>query len=480
MSVTDWTKPVPLKDFRDDVMAAHVNEIRNAINAIEDGTNPVGGSVSAIIRAALEAGSDPSAENPYLTRNYADARYMGLECITDLDLNSHNIVNLSNIAMAGTIDISGITIAKNIEGNFVFVDASGEYTFKDLGHWVGLATSDLNMNSFAIYDVASLDMGGNNILNTGAIDMTSTSAIDWIGGTTPVLLSSIYSFDGSLTFYDTVAGTKTLAQLAESGGTVIEAAIDTGTFVADSFDLTSGYGCVWNYNIRKTDETALRTGTVRACWNHGGSSIELPSIKYNSGSGYYKATTCALTYSGHDWYELMIFNGCVFIKDSTDLFRVGVPSSSPYPEPQDLFATTDMDINGGSDVDLLLIISSGYYQTLLCSSLNTANIITLLSGVGITPSLTIYSLFTYTSPGYDYEFHYEKITETTANLWGGDGCGGERSTVVVQQYEYDSDATRDIGTVGVDLSVDVNSGNLRLMATGASDGWIFKAVRTVL
>lgn len=188
MAKTIWTNPQILTDHVDWVLGQHINEIRRAVNSLEDGENIPAISHKNLLditaidhhnnsndpssnqKAAMNASEDPSSTNPYLTKS---------------------------------------------EGDSTYVSSGG-------------ATEDL-------------DMAGHNIMNAGDVDISADSSINFLSGTTPVVSGSIRQESGELHFTDQISGDVSLSDLTVIGALKAEDITDQVNYPNDTFTCSVPY-----------------------------------------------------------------------------------------------------------------------------------------------------------------------------------------------------------------------------------------------
>jgi len=174
--------------------------------------------------------------------------------------------------------------------------------------------------------------------------------------------------------------------------------------------------------------------------SYSGSAADVPpSVFYNPATGRYSATCCALSWSGRDYNEhpaeeaeggFSLYLGDVEIEN--DLTLVGSPGANRYQEPQELFAVTNLGIDGGADIDAILARNPGpVYMTVLCAADRTEEILPYIPE-GVTVDLVVKSVFTSRGAGRDYEFNPAALAAAGVALWGGDGAGGMRGAETVR------------------------------------------------
>lgn len=162
------------------------------------------------------------------------------------------------------------------------------------------------------------------------------------------------------------------------------------------------------------------------------SSITYPSLTFNG--VHYDSLCCAMSYGGNDYHYVEVggiwyAKHCGFADLAGDFVNIGAPSAVAFTEPQTVFDTGDLDVDGTSDIDALLLLQAdGIHRgTVLCDTDNTAGLVAVLPTMGITIDLVIASVFTANGAGIDYTFNLAAITGAGATLWGGDGADGERT-----------------------------------------------------
>lgn len=109
--------------------------------------------------------------------------------------------------------------------------------------------------------------------------------------------------------------------------------------------------------------------------------------------------------------------------------NIGAPSASANPEPQPLWEASlpDFGIQGYYDVDIILASRGGSYFTFAVWTMGRFLMVAQLTAAGYSIDLVIPSAFTSNGSENDYTFNMGAITGAGATLWGGDGCGGERT-----------------------------------------------------
>lgn len=202
MGKTNWTDD-PVRDHIEYVIAKHINEMREAINKIETGENPISlahsqttgqtptdhhsnaNDPSGNQKLALDASENPSNTNPFLTLSAGDGRYMSGVIAKDLDMHGFSLLNVGGIV--------------SNDSEFTISDPSGAYTLSQL-FWNPEAQSHLDMHSFSIF-------------NIGDAALLADGEISWYTGTTPVEGAKVYHRNGQLYFYDQINGEQSLSDV---------------------------------------------------------------------------------------------------------------------------------------------------------------------------------------------------------------------------------------------------------------------------
>ncbi|OQA87605.1 MAG: hypothetical protein BWY28_01953 [bacterium ADurb.Bin236] len=183
-------------------------------------------------------------------------------------------------------------------------------------------------------------------------------------------------------------------------------------------------------------------GEGAGLWRHTGdkltrheSGLVRPSLTYDSDSGKYVATCCAIEWNGIV-YSTNVFEPtgtyCAFVNADGDILYVGSPQSSQNPEPKIvLLDGEDFDIDGEGPVNATLArLFPGTHNTpitLLYPASNAIAIIATLMADGHAIDKTINWLFVGTGAGKDYILNDKYMISNDAKFIGGDGANGERT-----------------------------------------------------
>jgi hypothetical protein len=195
----------------------------------------------------------------------------------------------------------------------------------------------------------------------------------------------------------------------------------------------------------------------------------IPYPYVNWVADHYEALCAALSYDGVDYNELPGAEPkyCLFATVVESAVPVGAPSSNApdLREPKDI---SDSLIDGSENLTALLVAVFGVHVTIFLPDSAVATATITIGEAGGTVDLEIADVFTATAPDESFTFNLAAITDAGAVLWGGDGCGGERSAgggassfpdgFTVLTFEPSHDAL----IVGATYSFDAAGANRRL------------------
>jgi hypothetical protein len=218
--------------------------------------------------------------------------------------------------------------------------------------------------------------------------------------------------DGALTELISLNGNGTNTVVFNSDVTMSEGIVVSGDVQASGFLYGDGSQLI-----------GVQTATT--------TNITYPSIVWNT--DHFDATTAVGEYGGNVYRSDdsgALNKHCVFIgQDVGYTDAVGAPSSAYKPEPRNVSALNGFD--GTEDIDMIVVHngSGDFKTTYLVAATNTTNVSNFLIGSGYIIDATISSVYTANGATSNYTFNLSAITAAGATLWGGDGAGGERSTI---------------------------------------------------
>jgi hypothetical protein len=226
------------------------------------------------------------------------------------------------------------------------------------------------------------------------------------------------------------------------------------------------------------DQVIVKTTPVAVSSGVAGAGITFPSIVWNA--DHYDALCCAVTYNGvnyNDW----AFGPCPYSGGSGyTIYSMGIgvsayasiPSlTNDHMEPQYLSR-----FDGTEDLDLILCSNPDYGNSTIVSPHDKYDdVIDMGLMTSYTVVFLIESVFTHNGSGESYTFNASAIASAGAELWGGDGCGGERTIGIESTFPAGTtiltfEPAHDVLILGAVFSFDAAGENRRLPCMVKMDG----------
>jgi len=162
----------------------------------------------------------------------------------------------------------------------------------------------------------------------------------------------------------------------------------------------------------------------------------ITNVYINGGVGNnYTFDAAAITGAGG---TLWGSDGCGGVRASADrVVNIGAPSAANSPEPEALTHASYLDIGihgtyadslSKEDVDLILSSFAGKDYSFFCRHSARVHYKGLLTTAGYGGFTEVESVFKSNGLRVDFTLQTAPLTAIGATLWGGDGCGGERTT----------------------------------------------------